>query len=920
MLKDFSEGTGSAAREAEMSANSWEGSLNKFQNSMSSFVNNFVTSGSAKSIINFFTTLINGAGKLVSAFGSLGTAVGVFAAIMMRNKSAIHFSFDATTKSIKFGTQAMNGLTKATLAQAAASAAMKVATVALNTVINVGLGAAIGGVISLIDNWIHREERLQQEHDEMILKIEESAKKYKESADNANEYLETYKEILAKDEITQEDREKLLEMQNAIIDTYGEQAEGIDLVNGKYREQLGLVAQLTQGDYKQQAIAATQLINEAVEATRDTSAQILSITDPTSKRVSDYIAKVDPNQGDFVKNNKEAYQTLKGYFELIKNIEGFTTTINTDAATENVTSALSLEDITNEQAISAITQALDRLYKLPVEERNNEVYKQLETYLQGLLAHYQNELQHLNQLLSDNIEAYIRSVNTDTGINWATVTDETFKEWYQAVINQYQTENPEVVQAIYDYFDRTYTSVAQRIARGTTTAEIAYESEQAFKKAMEQAETAVYEFNYSAYAEDVSAVTKEVETLQGVIDKIDSGKYTTIKDGFGLLESHPELLQYINDTDKLRQKLVEMQEDAPKTLIDDLKTLREQIVKIGNKEQLNQIDALIFALTRLGDTAQETAEALTADDYLKIQEKGIENIIDKLNEEKDALNDTLDNLNDRKQEIQDYYDAQINALKETNEERERDIELQEKQKALDDAKRNKVIVYSAIRGKTIQEDSSAVAKAQQDLNDAINEQQISQLEKRKDTEVNTVEAEIEAQKKLIESKEDEISIWKDYKDTIKDSTEEITNYNELYLEAQKQFVLDENSTLEQRVENLKTYLGKIRDIANGVASANGLSEADNVLGTTTSWVFGSTYDKDMELKRQDFKALMQTEYINQLLKSGEGTLDTTKNNGTSVFSPNTTVNITANKVDEDIVEGIIERYVLSQYNKKIVGQ
>lgn len=44
MLKDYSEGTGSAAIEAEKSANNWSGSLNKLSNSWTEFIGNFVKS------------------------------------------------------------------------------------------------------------------------------------------------------------------------------------------------------------------------------------------------------------------------------------------------------------------------------------------------------------------------------------------------------------------------------------------------------------------------------------------------------------------------------------------------------------------------------------------------------------------------------------------------------------------------------------------------------------------------------------------------------------------------------------------------------------------------------------------------------------------------------------------------------------
>lgn len=919
MLTEFSQGTNSAAEEAEKTANSWEGSLNKFNNSITKLANNFVTSGGAKSIINFFTSVVNGANKVISAFGGMGTAVGVFSTIMLSKSKSIHFSYDEDVKSIKFGETALQNLTGATLKQTAATIGLKAATFALNTALNLGLTLAISGVVSWIDDWINRDEKLKQEHDEIIQKVEESAQKYKEAADNANDYLTTYKEILAKDEITEEDRSKLLEMQNALIDTYGEQAKGIDLVNGKYQEQLDIVSQLTQGEYEKQAIAATQLINDAISATQDNTSRILSYSynqiDDYSR--NNYKTRIGDNSA--ISSDESGINKLREYRDLLSDIKGLNTAVLkddvlSDYGTKTYTLGLA-EGTTSADAVEALTMALERLYQIPREQRGS-LFEDVESRLQNLLQHYQGEVQKLDNLFKDNVQSLVGRVTTETGVNWANVTDETFKEWYNAVLDFYNTDqySEEYQQAIMDWFDRTYTSISQRLARGTSITDIAYESEKAFKSAMSKAANEVFEFSFSAYAEDVSSVTKEVDTLQGVIDKIDSGKYTTIKDGFGLLESHPELLEYINDTDKLRAKLIELQKSAPKELVDDLKSLREQISKTGNQEQLKQIDSLILALSQLGKTAEQTAESLTTDDYLKIQTNGIDKIIDKLSDEKDAINDTIDTLKDRKTEIQDFYDAQIDALKTENDERERNIELQEKQKALDDAKRNKVIVYSAVRGRTIQEDTEAVAKAQRELDDALSEQQIAELEKKRDAEVSTVDEQIAAQQALITSKQEEIDAWETYKETIKTDTEEIVNYNAAYLEAQKQFVLDENSTFEDRVENLKNYLTAIQNLVNGAVSDNGLSEAGDI--------FGTTFNGAEILKDQSFPNIFGFTYANMLsdeTKSGLGGLEITKGGQSSIYNTSATFNITANKVDDAAIQNYIERYITDQYTKKVVN-
>lgn len=73
--------------------------------------------------------------------------------------------------------------------------------------------------------------------------LEEQAEKYKE----ITEALE--KENLSVDE-TVAKKEELLGIQNTLVDTFGDEAEGIDLVNGKYKEQLELLDSLSKGNAK----------------------------------------------------------------------------------------------------------------------------------------------------------------------------------------------------------------------------------------------------------------------------------------------------------------------------------------------------------------------------------------------------------------------------------------------------------------------------------------------------------------------------------------------------------------------------------------------------------------------------------------------------------------------------------------------
>lgn len=76
MLQDYSEGTGSAAIEAEKSANNWEGSLNKLSNAWTGLVQNFANSDAIVNVINLLTGLVKGIDSVTTAISPLATVLG----------------------------------------------------------------------------------------------------------------------------------------------------------------------------------------------------------------------------------------------------------------------------------------------------------------------------------------------------------------------------------------------------------------------------------------------------------------------------------------------------------------------------------------------------------------------------------------------------------------------------------------------------------------------------------------------------------------------------------------------------------------------------------------------------------------------------------------------------------------------------
>lgn len=139
----------------------------------------------------------------------------------------------------------MSGYIKSLVAAKAASIGLQVASIALNTAITMGVSLAISALVSQISKWIHAQEEARQ-------KSVELTNSYKEQQSSLDSQIEKYKELketLDKGNLSTDEsrsiKEQLLEIQQSLIESYGDEASNIDLVNGKYREQLGLLSELS---------------------------------------------------------------------------------------------------------------------------------------------------------------------------------------------------------------------------------------------------------------------------------------------------------------------------------------------------------------------------------------------------------------------------------------------------------------------------------------------------------------------------------------------------------------------------------------------------------------------------------------------------------------------------------------------------
>ncbi len=200
----------------------------------------------------------------------------------------------------------LGGYIKFLVATKAASIGLQVASVALNTAISMGITLAISALVSQISKWIHAQEEARQ-------KAIELTNSYKEQKDSLDSQIEKYKELketldngnLSTDE-TRSIKEQLLEIQKSLIESYGDEASNIDLVNGKYREQLGLLSELSKEK-------ADEYVKENRSAYEDAKKELEKVRTYKIGSIFSYNGRDGMSDAQ-----KQLYDYIKSYSELFE--------------------------------------------------------------------------------------------------------------------------------------------------------------------------------------------------------------------------------------------------------------------------------------------------------------------------------------------------------------------------------------------------------------------------------------------------------------------------------------------------------------------------------------------------------------------------------------------------------------------------
>ena len=622
-----------------------------------------------------------------------------------------------------------------------------------------GLAAALQvgyGILDIISK-IQGIEPIDQEAIKLVKEREEQRKKEveqirstidreKELADSVEKTVSEYEKLGSKTHLTTEEQGELVSLQNDLINNFAREAKGIDLVNGKYDEnieKLNRLNELEKTRLRQKLEIA--YYDAATASVKDLEGNEINGSYQLFKRKKGYNELYDDKIIDNVFHNTgiksatfgdETYYYLKGQGSLQKTIEGLD---------------------------NAIAE-LEKDYTLAERQTGEvgEVYSKLISVRDSLLSQQDDITKAADELAA----SYIENFEQD-GVTIDTVTEETYQAWHDGLIAQFAKDDPTLQQAIEDKLANVLSPKSK-------------------------SNIVTFDFGSWYSTSGLDDIEKKLKTLKTAYASISKGESVDSD----LFQTFPELMEFANNPNKLKSAMEDIATEIISPLVEELsemyaKTPRgssisnsikntisylEQISNLSSEtkneyaEQKEILKKQLYETKQLINKAKEKKEAEQENlETFKKQKEALEKILDNyetaVSVVTNYIDEQIDSLEEQKDAIQETYDKQIQALEDEADERERINDLREKELELEKTKNSMVKVYDKERGGfTIQQNQETVKQAQKEYDNAVKDSRIAELEKERDEALNPFENQITELETYKKSWEDAVKAYQKTQD------------------------------------------------------------------------------------------------------------------------------------------------------------
>ena len=275
--KDLGNAAGTALEENEKLMTGVQAAMDDFKRAFQDLSTALMKSDGLKFIINLASKILDFITQIGKAFGSLPTVIAPVIALIsgksgiglisiinrIRGKNitevATAINGVATAETNAAGATVTLGQAETTTAGATKTLVASLKTLGSALLTGLAIGAVIWGIQKIIEKFTEAKKQAEELREQGV----QAAKAYKEERESMESLETQYTNLIASTTDVTEIRERLISLQDQMKDKYGEEAEGIDLVNGKLSENLALQEQIKKANAEEYVTANRAAYNQA---------------------------------------------------------------------------------------------------------------------------------------------------------------------------------------------------------------------------------------------------------------------------------------------------------------------------------------------------------------------------------------------------------------------------------------------------------------------------------------------------------------------------------------------------------------------------------------------------------------------------------------------------------------------------------
>lgn len=641
-----------------------------------------------------------------------------------------------------------------------AAVCMKALSITGNMLTGLAISFLLDGIITLFDNIVNGADNAKESLAQFTSSFSDSIDKLDEENKSVNELVNRYVTLVATTDDLSTVKDDLNTIQDNLIDKYGNEAKSLDLLNGKMSENIKKIKEWKKEKAESELYQESDITDPDDEDRKLSIAEAYALAQKKLKEGSSFgsnggrvgqayvpdtlFGKYNSN-ADINKVGSRDYGDWGDYKEVAEILKKYNNVGMSGYDDDTLYFAGTMQE-----RIDTMQKVYDELSEKWANISKDDNRNKWLTDLQKEIATTTEEYDKLSNAVDKYNEIQKTLENYNTSEEFSKAFDEAQKateSYSHAVANK----NIDDVDRLYDLTQK-YKDKLINLANGD---EDLIDYVNTFFETL-PAKLTTGTFDISEWTDDIDEVQNKAKSLKDTLTSLQDGSISD-SDLVELFKSYPDLAKFSGNTEKLTEEVKKLIRQNPKELINRLKELSNSLPNGNDKAN---VEGLISSLEKLGEVASSISDVkLSVDDIEKIYEETFDDLIDKAEDEKDVLEEQknilteqktqLDNIisqyetvantvesyiDEQKSAIEDRYNAEIDAIKAVNEEKQDTIDLQEKLNNLENAKKKKVNVYSEASGWHLETNTEEVNKAQQEYEQASADKRVSDLEKQRDKE------------------------------------------------------------------------------------------------------------------------------------------------------------------------------------------